>query len=125
MMNSRILCLALLAGSLSTGSAAFAQVAPSSPAPASAEASPAPEIAPHHRRPNRMVAALEALDLSDDQKAKIKDIMTAYRSSRDSATPETRKQMRDQVEGVLTPPQREQFESRMKHRPAPVASPAS
>jgi Spy/CpxP family protein refolding chaperone len=123
----RFFALPLLAGSLIAGSAgAFAQTAPQAPAAAPAgDASPAPDMAaPHHHR-NKMMAALSELNLSDDQKAKIKGFMTSFREAHDSATPETRKQLREQVEGVLTPDQRGQFEAQMKHRMQPATAPAS
>jgi Spy/CpxP family protein refolding chaperone len=117
--------LPLLALGLSAGSAgAFAQTAPQAPAAAPA-AGTSPDMAAPHRHKNKMMAALRELNLSEDQKAKIKGFMTSFRDARDSATPETRKQLRDQIEGVLTPDQRTQFDAQMKQRMQPAAAPAS
>ncbi len=123
MVNLKVLPLAVFAAALFASSAAIAQTA--SPAPAAAQASMAPEAgAPHHHHRNKMMSALRQLNLSEDQKAKLKEIMTSYRASRSSATPESHEQMRSQVEGVLTPAQRTQFEAAMKAHPGPEASPA-
>ncbi len=106
----KLLVLPLLAAGLIAGSAgAFAQTAPSS-----ADASAAPATGAHHHHKNKMMSALRELNLSDDQKAKIKGYMTSYRDARSSATPETREALRGQIEGVLTPDQRAQFEARLK-----------
>ena len=119
MVIRKLLVLPLFAGSLIAGSAgAFAQSSPAA-APVT-DASPAPAMGHHHHK-NKMKATLRELNLSDDQKAKIKTFMTSYRDSRKSATPETREALRGQIESVLTPGQRTQFEAQMK----PAAAPSS
>ena len=123
MLMHKLLVLPLLAGSLIAGSAAFAQTAPASPAAADAPAAPAMNAHPHHK--NKMMSALRELNLSDDQKTKIKGFMTSYRSSRSSANPETREALRGQIEGVLTADQRTQFEAEMKPHMEPAAAPSS
>ena len=123
MVFRKLFVLPLLAGSLLAGSAAVAQTAPPSPAAADASGAPASMGAhPHHK--NKMMSALRELNLSDDQKTKIKGFMTAYRSSRSSATPETREALRGQIEGVLTSDQRTQFEAQMKPHMEPAAAPS-
>jgi Spy/CpxP family protein refolding chaperone len=133
-LKPNFLALPLLAGALFANSAvASAQTAPAAPAdsaasaaPAAAGAPPAPQAGGHHRhRKNRMMAALRGLNLSDDQKTKIEGFMTSYRDSRTSATPETRGQLRAQVESVLTPDQRTQFDTKLKHHGPPAPAPAS
>ena len=105
-----------LAGALLGASvAAFAQ----------AEAPPAPAGAPQagmHRPHGKMRAALATLNLSSDQRAQIKGFMKSFRDSRQTATPETRKQLIGQIEGVLTPDQQSAFETQL-HAPAPAAQP--
>lgn len=119
----KLLVLPLLAGSVIAGSAAaFAQTAPA--APAAAEATAAPAMGANHHRKNKMMSALRELNLSDDQKAKIKGFMTSYRDARSSATPETREALRGQIEGVLTADQRTQFEARMRPHVEPAATPS-
>ena len=87
--------LPAIAVALATGSAgAFAQTA--TPAPAT-DASPAPDMGTPHHHKNRMMAALRELGLSDDQKSKLKTILTSYRDARTSATPETHEQLRSQI----------------------------
>ncbi len=121
MLHRTFLALPILAGALFASTAgAFAQTAPAAPAAAAPAASAAPQTWPahHHHHKNRMLSALRQLNLSDDQKSKIKGFMTAFRDSRSSTTPETRAQLRGQIEGVLTPEQRTQFEAQMKPNPA-------
>ncbi len=119
----KLLVLPLFAGSLIAGSAAaFAQTTPAAPAAAEASAAPAMAAHPHHK--NKMMSALRELNLSDDQKTKIKAYMTSYRDARSSATPETREALRGQIEGVLTPDQRTQFEAQMKPHMQPAAAPS-
>ena len=126
MFTRTFFVLPLLAVSLITGSAgAFAQAAPGAPAAPATDASAAPDTAAPHHHKNKMMAALRELNLSDDQKAKVKGFMTSFRDARDSATPETRKQLRDQIEGILTPDQRTQFDAQMKQRMQPATNPAS
>ncbi len=123
-MLHRLLTLPLLAGSLlATSAAGFAQTASPEPAATPAQNAPAPDSGePHGHRKNRMMAALQELGLSDDQKAKIKNCMTAFRDSRDSATPETRKELRGQIEQILTPDQRTRFAAAMKPNWQPTAA---
>ncbi len=120
-MNHRLsLALPALAiGLLGMSAAVLAQSAspyPMPPAPAaSAAGSNDGTHAGHHHR-NRMMKALKSLNLSDSQRSQIKDVVASYRSSRTSATPMTRDQMRQKIEAMLTPAQRTQFESQMARR---------
>ncbi|MBD5603774.1 MAG: hypothetical protein IAI48_01570 [Candidatus Eremiobacteraeota bacterium] len=109
-----------LAGALLGASvAAFAQAeAPPAPAPAAAGAPQAGMHRPHAK----MRAALATLNLSSDQRAQIEGFMKSFHDSRRTATPETRKQLIGQIEGVLTPDQQTAFETAL-HAPAPAAQP--
>ena len=123
MPNRLILAPLALAGALLGGSvAAFAQAAPA-PAPAAAapqttDGAPAPGM---HRR-SKMHAVLSSLDLTADQRTQIKGFMKSFHDSRQTATPETRKQLLAQIEGVLTPDQQSKFEAGM-HAPAAEQAP--
>lgn len=103
---------------------AFAQTAPSN--------APAPSISetarPHHHGHghNRMRAALAALDLSPDQKAKIAAMVradrTAFRASLAPQTKPTRderhaydRKLRTDVESILTADQKTRFEAALAH----------
>jgi len=122
MSNRLILAPLALAGALLGGSvAAFAQAAPAPAATAPQNADDgAPAQAMHHR--SKMREVLSSLDLTDDQKAQIKGFMKSFHDSRQTATPETRKQLLAQIEGVLTPDQAGKFEAGM-HAKAPDQAP--
>lgn len=84
---------------------------------------------------DRMMRRFENLNLSDQQKSQIQSLMQSYRQAhpRGSAPdPDARKQLREQVDAVLTPDQRAQMKADMeKYRaqhqrnvaPAPAATP--
>lgn len=108
------LAFALAGTLLSVPLAAFAQNAPS-PAPSSTNAAAG---SPGHQRGGAMRRSLETLGLGADQKSRIKDVMKAYRASRGSASPQTREQLRANVEAVLTPDQRTRFAAAMQEQHA-------
>jgi Spy/CpxP family protein refolding chaperone len=111
MSNRLILAPLALAGALLGASvAAFAQAAPA-PAAAPQNADGAPTPAMHHH--SKMRAVLSSLDLTADQQTQIKGFMKSFRDSRQTSTPETRKQLLAQIEGVLTPDQQGKFEAGM------------
>jgi Spy/CpxP family protein refolding chaperone len=121
MFNRLILAPFALAGALLGGSvAAFAQAAPApaTAAPQNADGAPAPAMHRHAK----MREVLSSLDLTSDQQAQIKGFMKSFRDSRQTATPETRKQLLAQIEGVLTPDQQGKFEAGM-HAKAPDQAP--
>ena len=127
MLNRMPLALFAIVGSLLGASvAAGAQTAATAPAPV---ASYAPG-ATHHHRGGRMNRALRSLNLTTAQRTQIKTLMTSYRASRTSATPQTRQQLMSGINNVLTPTQRTQFTAAMARRhhdgsmaPAPNSSP--
>ncbi len=124
---------ALAIGLLGMSAAVLAQSASPYPMPppaaADGAAAAAGAHAGHHHR-NKIMRALKTLDLSDAQKAQIKDVVASYRSSRSTSTPMTRGEMRRKIEATLTPAQRTQFEAQMARRrrvpagAAPDESPA-
>jgi Spy/CpxP family protein refolding chaperone len=121
MLNRLILAPFALAGALLGGSVpAFAQAAPApaTAAPQSADGAPAPAMHRHAK----MREVLSSLDLTPDQQAQIKGFMKSFHDSRQTATPETRKQLLAQIEGVLTPDQQGKFEAGM-HAKAPDQAP--
>jgi len=111
MSNRLVLAPLALAGALLGGSvAAFAQAAPApAAAPQNTDGAPAPAM--HHH--SKMRAVLSSLDLTSDQQTQIKGFMKSFHDSRQTATPETRKQLLAQIEGVLTPDQQGKFEAGM------------
>jgi len=122
----------LIGALLGTGVGAYAQTAPTAAPPAISTPVPGsnPAMRTHKRRGSRMMRNLRALGLSDTQKAQIKAARQSYRTSRNSATPETRAHLRTQIENILTPAQRTQFEATMQRkrgsrssRMVPMASP--
>lgn len=119
MSNRPCLALpALFAALLGTGIGAYAQTAPTAAPPAISTPVPGsnPAMRAHERRGSRMMRTLQALGLSDSQKAQIKAARQSYRTSRNSATPETKAQLRTQIENTLTPAQRTQFEAAMQRK---------
>ena len=69
--------------------------------------------------------ALRSLNLSDAQRAQIRDTVRQTRTANQNADPQTRRSnmqaMRQQVEAILTPAQRAQFHAAMQrhHHGAP------
>jgi len=112
----------LLGASAAAGAQSAPYPLPSAPA-AAAPQNQGPPPAGAHRK-NRMRAALQQLDLSNDQRKQIASMMKSFRAARESATPITRKQLRSNIEGVLTPEQRNEFETLM-HRPPQAVPPAA
>ena len=120
---------AALAGAIALPTAAFAQQAP--PAPASS-AHPWGRQGHHHR--GGFMHMFRSLNLSDQQKTQIRQIMQQFRQAHPAGSqpdPQARKQMRDQVMNVLTPQQRQQLQTEMQQRheragnrePAPQSTP--
>lgn len=114
-----------LAVSLGLPLAACAQQAPAT--------TNAPAGARHHGMGMRM---FRNLNLTQDQQSKIKSIMDQFRQAHQPGSapdPQARKQMRDQIDAVLTPQQLDQLKAeraKMRERhengaapPAPNATP--
>ena len=119
MLIRPVLSLIALGGALLGASvAAGAQSSPYPMPTAPAAAGPQDQAPPGAHRKNRMRAALQQLDLSSGQRQQIASMMKSFRASRQSATPMTRKQLRANIEGVLSPEQRNEFETLMRRRPA-------
>ena len=115
--------LAMAGALLGATIAANAQSYPLPTAPPGATAPNAQPAAPGALRPhhNRLRMALRSLTLSSDQRGQIRAAFQQFRASRTSATPMTRRQLRGQIEGVLTPAQRGQLRTWMQqHPPAPL-----
>ncbi len=82
----------------------------------------------HHR--GGMMRAFRDLNLSDQQKTQIHQIMQQYRQAHQGQRPDaqSRQQLRNQILNVLTPQQRAQFEAKMQQmrqqheRPEPQAT---
>jgi len=72
-----------------------------------------------------MRVALETLDLSDAQKAQLKGVLAQARAARESGQPVSQADLLKQINGVLTPPQRMQFQAALdKARAAQQQPPA-
>jgi Spy/CpxP family protein refolding chaperone len=107
------------------------------PAIAQVQQQPAPPA--HSQHGDRMMRRFSDLNLSDQQKSQIKTLMQSYRQSHPKGSapdPDGRKQLRSQIDAVLTPDQRVQLQNdeakfRAQHQgsamnnapPAPVATP--
>jgi Spy/CpxP family protein refolding chaperone len=59
---------------------------------------------------------LRQLNLSTQQHEQIRQIRESYRASRTTGSPESREAMLNQIRGVLTPAQQQQFNTQMQHR---------
>jgi Spy/CpxP family protein refolding chaperone len=111
------LALFALAGALIGASVAARAAAPYPlPTAPAADAGQTQAGAPAHPRRNRFRAALAQLDLSDAQRSQIRTMMQSFRTARKSATPMTRRQLVTNIEGILTPGQRTQLQTLMRHR---------
>ncbi len=72
-----------------------------------------------------MRVALETLDLSDAQKAQLKGVLAQARAARENGQPVSQADLLKQINGVLTPPQRTQFQAALdKARAAQQQPPA-
>ena len=114
---------ALLGGAVAANAQSYPMPTAAPGASSSQQGAPNHTGAPRHR--NRMRTALRNLGLSAAQRGQIQAAFQQFRASRSSATPMTRRQLRDHIEGVLTPAQRQQFEANIRHRSAQAAPPAS
>ncbi|HEX8805688.1 MAG TPA: Spy/CpxP family protein refolding chaperone [Candidatus Aquilonibacter sp.] len=129
-MKLRVTLLAgLIAASLALPAVAQQQQQPSPPA----------QGQPGGQGGNRMMRMFDGLNLTDQQKSQIQTIMQNFRQAHPPGTPPdpaARKQLMDQINGVLTPDQRTKLQANMeKYReqhqgndttnpaPAPTATP--
>ena len=74
---------------------------------------PAAGAAARHRH-NLMMQAMAGVDLSDQQKAQIQQLMAQYRQAHPAGSPRdrnARKQLHQQILAVLTPAQQAQFKA--------------
>ncbi len=105
------------------------------PAVAQQQGPPPPAQSQHG---DRMMRRFSDLNLSDQQKSQIKSLMESYRQAHPKGSapdPDSRKQLREQINAVLTPDQQAQLkadEARFRAQrqnatnnapPAPVATP--
>lgn len=93
---------------------AFAQQT-ADPAPA---ASAAPGQWGGHRHHAGFMRAMRGLNLTDQQKTQIKQLVQQFRQAHPRGSqpdPEARKQLRQQILGVLTPAQQAQLKTNMQH----------
>ena len=111
----------LIAGALAV-SLGLPLVACAQEAPANA---PAPAGARHHH--GMGMRMFKNLNLTQDQQTKIKSIMEQYRQAHPPGStpdPQARKQMRQQIDAILTPQQQDQLKAqRAKMRPDPAPTP--
>ncbi|HEY8298802.1 MAG TPA: hypothetical protein VIG32_12375 [Candidatus Baltobacteraceae bacterium] len=111
---SRALLLPVaLAAAVALPAIGSAQVAaPAAPAPA-----PAAGQSGHHHHRGGWGRAMHGITLSDPQKAQIKQLRTAYRQAHPAGSkPDmaSRKALRDQITGILTPAQRAQYQTNLQ-----------
>jgi Spy/CpxP family protein refolding chaperone len=107
-MNIPRLLPALAVAAALLSAPALAQTTSASPAPAAAPAQPAM----HHHSPMR--AALASLDLSDAQKAQLKSIYEQAKTARENGQPISHADLLKQINAVLTPDQRTQFQAALE-----------
>jgi Spy/CpxP family protein refolding chaperone len=116
--------LAILGALLGAGVAARAQTYPLPTAPAANAAPASGQAGAQHPARRRFRMVLRQLGLSQDQRAQIRSMMQSFRASRATDAPMTRKQLLAQIEGVLTPAQRTQFDAAMHPYRRAVPPPA-
>jgi len=111
-----------IAAMLLAPAASFAQSAPAT------VAAPAAPGAKHHHHGSRYMHALRGLNLSATQREQVKGFMQTARATMKTSDQATRrstaKQLRAQIDGVLTPAQRTQLQSTLKQA-RPAAKPAT
>jgi Spy/CpxP family protein refolding chaperone len=107
--RSSLIILTLIGTLLGAGVAAGAQatsqptdVAPGAPAPA------------EHHHASMLKMALAGLNVTPAEKAQIRAAEQKFKASKQTSTPETRAQLKADIEAALTPDQRTGFESNMK-----------
>jgi Spy/CpxP family protein refolding chaperone len=135
--SNRFIMTAVLAAAVALPTAALAQ---QQPAPNAAPAGAAPAAGAHHRRGGTFRHAFAGITLTAQQQQQIRSAMEQTRQANQNADPQTRRanmqKLHTTIEGILTPPQRTQFEQNLAqmrqhrraahaHGPAPAASPAS
>jgi len=82
---------------------------------ASAQSDNAPgDAAPPGRHMNIMQRAMQGITLSPSEQSQIEAAEQKFRDSRKSATPETRADLKADIEAALTPEQRTQFDGNIK-----------
>jgi periplasmic protein CpxP/Spy len=124
-----VLIPAALAAAVIVPVATFAQQAQ---APA-ATATPQGQWQGHsHRRGGGMMRGLRELNLSDQQKTQVRQIVQQFRQSHtqgERPDAQARQQLRNQIMNVLTPQQRSQYEANLqkmrtrREHPAPQSTP--
>jgi Spy/CpxP family protein refolding chaperone len=133
--------IAALAAALAIPAAALAQQAPPAPAPGAPAGMPGqPGMHRHGGHGGGFRHALQSLNLSAAQKTQVQQVLAQSRGANRNADPATRKanreKVRSQIEAILTPAQRAQFQTalqqaRQRHQrqggawasPAPNATP--
>lgn len=114
---TRSLSALVLAAAFAAPLAVAAQTAPAPMAPPSA-------VAPHHHHAKWM-QALRSVGLTPDQRAKIKGMVADSKAANQNADPATkranRRQLRSNIEGVLTPDQLAQYRAALAAQQAPPA----
>ena len=116
----RFITAAALSAAVVVPTAALAQDAPPPGPPNGPPAMSAPARPHGHHRHNRFMHALRSLNLSDAQRAQIRDAVRQTRQANQNADPQTRRAnihaMRQQVEALLTPAQRAQFHAALRRQ---------
>ena len=81
---------------------------------ANAQSNPAPADAPpphHGHRMNMLARAMQGITLTPAEQSQVDAAQQKFRAARKTATPETLKDLKGDIEAALTPAQRTQFES--------------
>jgi Spy/CpxP family protein refolding chaperone len=116
----RFLTAAALATAFAVPTAALAQNVPGQPPPGAAQGVTAPAHAHHGHHHSRYLHALRALNLSDAQRAQIRDAVRQTRQANQNADPQTRRAnqqaLHQRVDALLTPDQRTRLHGMLRHR---------
>ena len=81
---------------------------------AQSNAAPADAPPPHGHRMNMLARAMQGITLTPAEQSQVDAAQEKFRASRKTATPETRADLKSDIEAALTPAQRTQFETNIK-----------
>jgi len=124
----RFLTAAALATAFAVPTAALAQNTPQALPPGATQGVTSPAHSHHGHHHGRYLHALRALNLSDAQRAQIRDAVRQTRQANENADPQTRRAneqaLHQRVDALLTPDQRTHLQGMLRHhhRQAPTGA---
>jgi Spy/CpxP family protein refolding chaperone len=81
---------------------------------ANAQSDSAPAAPQHGHRMNLMQRAMQGITLTSSEQTQVQAAQQKFHESRKTATPETRADLKADIEAALTPDQRTQFDANIK-----------